>query len=107
MQGELQPALEMMALYLQRSKSQPVFIDVDFIDLFSYYRPVLDLFEQFVSKARECKPPELISSSFLATHLEATMETTTAEFLHGLRGSEARCNDRPTVCRTRLQLSEQ
>ncbi|KAL5512048.1 hypothetical protein ACEPAH_5267 [Sanghuangporus vaninii] len=71
-QSVLEPALSMMALYLERSKSLPVFIDVDFIDLFSYYQPVLGLFEQIVSRARECRSPETLADSFLATHLEAS-----------------------------------
>ncbi|KAL5528843.1 hypothetical protein ACEPAG_4817 [Sanghuangporus baumii] len=72
MQSALEPALKMMGLYLERSKSLPVFIDVDFIDLFSYYQPVLGLFERIVCRARECRPPETLSDSFLATHLEAS-----------------------------------
>ncbi|EJD06277.1 uncharacterized protein FOMMEDRAFT_153684 [Fomitiporia mediterranea MF3/22] len=71
-QESIEPALELMTIYLERSKSRAIFIDFDFVDVWSYYRSVLDLFELLVNKAREYRPPESIADSFLATHLEAS-----------------------------------
>lgn len=71
-QGVLKPALALMELYLERARSRPIFVDLDFVDAYSYYKPVLDLFEKVVSKAREHRPAFALADSFLATHLEAS-----------------------------------
>lgn len=70
-QHHLPPALELMKLYLERSKTCPIFIDIDFVDIWMYYAPVLKLFEQVVEFTRKYRPVNLLLDSFLATHLEA------------------------------------
>ena len=58
-------------LYLHRSKMRPIFLDFDFVEDFSYYKPVLPLFERIIDVARSMRPEWVVQNSFLATHLEA------------------------------------
>lgn len=67
----LERALDLTRLYLTRSKMRPVFLDFDFVEDFSYYKPVLPLFERIVDVARSIRPEWVVQNSFLATHLEA------------------------------------
>lgn len=72
LQHKIEPTLALLQLYLERAKRCVVFIDIDFVDVWTYYRPVLSLFEDIVSEVKKMRPPEDIEDSFLATHLEAS-----------------------------------
>lgn len=71
-QHKLDPTLALLRMYLERAKRCVVFVDIDFVDIWTYYRPVLILFEEIVEKVKMMRPPEDIEDSFLATHLEAS-----------------------------------
>lgn len=70
-QHQLSPSSELMRLYLERSKTCPIFIDIDFVDIWMYYHPVLNLFQEVIDFVRKFRPVSLLANSYLATHLES------------------------------------
>ena len=65
-------ASEIMKLYLVRSRMRPVFIDIDFCDIWTFYDSPLDIFNELIEIARQYRPEYTAADSFLATHLEAS-----------------------------------
>lgn len=68
----LEHSVALAKLYLERSKMRPIFLDFDFVEDYSYYQPVLPLFERIIDVAKSMRPAWLVQNSFLATHLEAS-----------------------------------
>ncbi|THH04027.1 hypothetical protein EW145_g5820 [Phellinidium pouzarii] len=74
----LDPAIQLLRLYLLRSKMLHVFVDVDFVCPSAsfpkqiFYQPAMPFFEEIIDVVRQCKPANALEDSFFVTHLEAS-----------------------------------